>query len=341
MKSWLRRGRDAESMGTPRLFGAPIERCPTQTFASLVLGEIVAGGGLAMEGIFRVPGAALRIGAAESLFEAGEVDDPRDPKLAALGLSAHDWASLFTRWLRQLPVPLVPPQLYEAAVEIGRAGMHASIDELNSLFRALPNAHRAVVMELLRFVRAVDPVTSKMSKDNFAVVFAPSLLRHPDLATAAKNAAFEANFAKILFEKLEIPSQDAASSDADQGRSNDQATEFGAKQLRKSSVQWEAHTNIDAARTSPPANSTKGADAWTALVKHSYKPLAGERDRLEVMVGEWLVVPYPSVSTEDWVFLQQKEPRTVDRPSSDKKSESFGWVPRNHVSLLAPGPGAE
>ena len=239
MKGWLSGAADSlsnhlhdhfghDSVGTDsqhaRLFGAPLEASRPAGFLPLVLGRLEELGALRAEGIFRVPGEATRIGMAQQLFDIGEVADPLDAAVAEL--SAYDWASLLTRWLRQLPVPLIPPALYDQAVELGgcdgrsvetsqfaarsvrmacqnfgtarsrwaeeqlcavpRAAAGLQLDALCGLFAALPVAHRAALGSLVGFARRLEPAATRMEPHALATVFAPSLLRHPDLLTAAK-----------------------------------------------------------------------------------------------------------------------------------------------------------
>ncbi len=161
------------------------------------------------EGVFRVPGDTALLTAVAEQFESGDLVDASDPRCAHV--SVYDWANLLTRWMRQLAEPLVPnDHRYEAAVELGRAQLQEGWGEISDahtlraqeLLDSLPIAHKAIILRLVRFLRHLDTACTGMSFAALAVVFAPSLMRHPVLTTAVANAHAEAAFLQLLLTAL-------------------------------------------------------------------------------------------------------------------------------------------
>jgi hypothetical protein len=148
---------------------------------------ILALGGARAEGLFRVPGdadavAALRVQLERGTYTLGALDDPHVP------------ASLLKLWLRELREPLVPAELYDAAVA-GARDPAACI----SLVRRLPTAHRRVVLFVVSFLQLfLDEKTqaaTKMTPVNLALVMAPNLLRctSESMAVVFTNAQYVAS----------------------------------------------------------------------------------------------------------------------------------------------------
>lgn len=61
----------------------------------------------------------------------------------------------------------------------------AVVSGIAALLERLPALHKRVVFQLCEFLSRVDPVASKMTPENLAIVFAPCILRHADLHVRA------------------------------------------------------------------------------------------------------------------------------------------------------------
>ena len=177
------------------------------------------------EGIFRVPGDAVLLKEVAELFEAGELTAASDPRCAQL--EVYDWANLLTRWLRQLAEPLVPNgELYDHAVKLGNLQLMEGFwnqisdeqaEAAQALIGSLPVAHKAIVLRLVRFLRHLDPALTQMTPAALSVVFAPSLLRHPELMTAAANSRAEAAFLQLLLTALpDMPGEEVPESEEEE-----------------------------------------------------------------------------------------------------------------------------
>eukprot|EP01045_Picozoa_sp_COSAG04_P027165 COSAG04_NODE_3921_length_2420_cov_736.458854_1_plen_581_part_10 len=191
-------------------------------FLDSVLARLAALGAAATEGIFRVPADATELKAVAEMFESDELTLATDPRCAALDV--FHWSNLLTRWLRQLAEPLITAELYDTCVELGSEqltaddeGRGAVTDDLAEhaaqIVAALPAAHRAIIVRLIRFLRSLDPFVTKMTTAALSVVFAPSLLRHPDLMTAAQNFRAEAAFTQLLLSALPIAPEPVSESE--------------------------------------------------------------------------------------------------------------------------------
>lgn len=157
--------------------------------------------GFDQTGIFRI---SCTTSARESLrdqFEKGDyVVQSNDP---------HVPAGLLKEWLRELVEPVVPAQLYQNCVTLGRQENLKPTDPgLLRVLKALPSINFAVLkflVELMRDIAAKEDV-NKMSPHNLGVVFSPSVLRAPVtqemLAENQQELMQEAQFACGFLVKL-------------------------------------------------------------------------------------------------------------------------------------------
>jgi len=141
--------------------------------------------GPSTEGIFRISANASEIAHLKKQFDSGIYQltgAPSDMKLNA--------SSLLKMWLRELPSPLIPVQLYDACI--------ADPDNGSAILPRLPVLHRLVLTRLIHFLQVfVQPeyvACSRMGAANLAVVFAPALLRCPSEDLALLNSNQEQSF---------------------------------------------------------------------------------------------------------------------------------------------------
>lgn len=191
---------------------------------------ILALGGLASEGIFRVPGDGDLVAELKSRIDRGHYrlvsqHFERDDVYSTDGQEdmddPHVAASLFKQWLRELAVPLIPEDLYNAALSASKS----TPDSLAFVAR-LPVIHRRVLVHVISFIQlfldAKVIAETKMTPQNLgesgpaaglepldeltaALVLAPNILRTTSnhLETVFTNASFESSFVLRLLEHLE------------------------------------------------------------------------------------------------------------------------------------------
>jgi hypothetical protein len=122
------------------------------------------------EGIFRLTG---RMKTVDEM--AAELDMGGDP-IPAAGL--HELASLFKRWFRDLPEPVLPRERMSG---LSKACQDETFVDFAS---KLPKAHSNVLMFLIGFLQRMvraEAVTLMRAK-NLAICFAPSVIHFEHLA---------------------------------------------------------------------------------------------------------------------------------------------------------------
>ncbi|XP_033960405.1 unconventional myosin-IXb isoform X1 [Pseudochaenichthys georgianus] len=133
--------------------------------------------GLYTEGIYRKSGSTCRARELHQILET----DPEGPNLDNYPI--HTITGLLKRWLRELPDPLMTFSLYNDflhAVELPEKAeriraVYQKIDEL-------PPANYSTLERLIfHLVRVAKEEENKMSTSSLAIVFAPCILRSPDV----------------------------------------------------------------------------------------------------------------------------------------------------------------
>eukprot|EP01132_Coremiostelium_polycephalum_P001322 gene1322-1668_t len=155
---------------------------------------IVSLNGCTAEGIFRLtatPSELTRM--KKQLNDLDFTMNTSDP---------HVLAGLLKLWLRELPEPIIPSEIYYDCLK-----SRHSKDDSFKMVDQLPELHQQVLIFLLQFLKDVsDPsyaIKSKMDIDNIAMVFAPGLLRCPTNDTnMLLNSQYEIEFIKNLIESV-------------------------------------------------------------------------------------------------------------------------------------------
>ncbi|EFA80514.1 RhoGAP domain-containing protein [Heterostelium album PN500] len=134
---------------------------------TVVLDKIVELEGLETEGIFRINGNMREVDAiASEGFDPDDEDSQR--------YSVHTWASLLKKWIRELPTPLIPRQLYKRFTECeSPLEMKLLLDEVEC-----PTTLAVIDTLGMFFGRLLQPdsvAKTKMDIDNIAKVLTPTL----------------------------------------------------------------------------------------------------------------------------------------------------------------------
>ncbi|XP_033111812.1 N-chimaerin-like isoform X2 [Anneissia japonica] len=139
--------------------------------------------GLDMEGIYRVPGMLDDVDYIQHSFDNDNENakiGPHDvPDINAL-------AGALKLFLRQLPIPLIPFELYEKFMNAARiTDEHERFDSIYNATKELHSiklAHYQTLKCVTEHLRRVShhQEKNKMSVENIAIVFGPTIFRSPD-----------------------------------------------------------------------------------------------------------------------------------------------------------------
>ncbi|CAB3408007.1 unnamed protein product [Caenorhabditis bovis] len=147
-------------------------------------------GGRRTEGLFRVAGDPEQLATAR-----GQLDGWLAPKMH----DANVPAGLLKFWLRQLPVPLIPPNMYQRA--LAAADNPAEAVRIVDL---LPEINRLVLVKVIALLQDLSReevvARTKMDTSNLAMVIAPNILRceSEDPRVIFENTRREMSFMKTL-----------------------------------------------------------------------------------------------------------------------------------------------
>eukprot|EP01105_Mastigella_eilhardi_P026545 TRINITY_DN772_c1_g1_i5.p1 TRINITY_DN772_c1_g1~~TRINITY_DN772_c1_g1_i5.p1 ORF type:complete len:862 (-),score=218.77 TRINITY_DN772_c1_g1_i5:1022-3286(-) len=154
---------------------------------------IIARGGKEAQGIFRISGSASEVEEIKIDLNLGNFKLPSEP---------NNIASLFKLWLRALPEPLIPPNLYAPCLELPPP---------DTIFSQLPELNKKAVGYIVAMLKQFsDPSVvqqTSMGVDNLAAIFGPCLLRCPyeDLTESLVAAENEKKFVANLITDLILP----------------------------------------------------------------------------------------------------------------------------------------
>ncbi|KAJ7455241.1 Rho GTPase activation protein [Mycena galericulata] len=134
-------------------------------------------------GTFRVNGSNKRMRDLQALFET----PPRYGKSLDWkqeSYTTHDVASVFRRYLTQMPEPVIPHDMYHAVRDV-LAKQPFNQDEViatyKRLIRAMPRANQYLLLYVLDLLSVFARKSDKnlMTATNLAVIFRPGLISHP------------------------------------------------------------------------------------------------------------------------------------------------------------------
>lgn len=148
------------------------------------------------DGIFRLSGSLPSMDRIKARLNVGDYVVPRD---------VHDASGVFKFILRSLPQPLVPTELYEAAID--------EPETSHAVFAQIPEPNRTIAGFVVRFIHdyflapeIVD--VTLMTPDNLATVLFPCLIRNPssDLMEIMRHVEQEKTWMRKCFTSLDVSS---------------------------------------------------------------------------------------------------------------------------------------
>ena len=126
----------------------------------------------------RLPGRSTLIRSLREQFDCG-----RHPRFSLPQTDIHSVASLLKQFLRELPEPIVPFQLYERVIQICTRDMHTDPDAalrcLSDVLRAMPWPHCNLLRYVCAFLHTIseDAGVNKMTAMNLATIFMHCFIR--------------------------------------------------------------------------------------------------------------------------------------------------------------------
>ncbi len=190
------------------IFKATLERCmalqeesyPALTMPRIVpflIAKVKERGGYLTEGIFRISFQKEALNEMRKQFDSGNYE--------VTSSSPHAPAALLKEWLRDLYDALVPTDLYPEAIKAAKVMGDIAPASLKAIYDRLEPVNQSVLRELALMAKAISSpeyhAVNRMTMENVAIVFAPSMLRNPseDPLELLQNTKFETRFTAAFF----------------------------------------------------------------------------------------------------------------------------------------------
>jgi hypothetical protein len=155
--------------------------------------------GTEIEGIFRISCDVAELLALREGMQYGN--------FPFLPSNAHVAAALLKKWLRELENPLIPAELYEQCILLGKMEL-PEVEGIIDLLDNLNPINFIIMRELIALWKDISSESkvgkTKMSPEGLAIVFSPTILRCPDQdpAKVLQNTVFETKFVEHLINVL-------------------------------------------------------------------------------------------------------------------------------------------
>uniref|UniRef100_A0A182LSN8 Rho-GAP domain-containing protein n=1 Tax=Anopheles culicifacies TaxID=139723 RepID=A0A182LSN8_9DIPT len=183
----------------------PLQQCPVSEenpYVPLVLAKctgIVESKGLGVVGIYRIPGNTAAITQLTETINRG-LDEAalRDPRWDDVNVVS----SLLKSFIRNLPEPLLPNELYGGFIAADKMTGQRRLLELRQLLRRVPPMNYETLKHLMRHLHRVSThnEVNLMDPRNLAIVFGPSVVRsaNESLETAVKDMRHQCQIVEVL-----------------------------------------------------------------------------------------------------------------------------------------------
>mmetsp|Transcript_7034 Transcript_7034/g.14284 ORF Transcript_7034/g.14284 Transcript_7034/m.14284 type:complete len:606 (+) Transcript_7034:85-1902(+) len=141
--------------------------------------------GLESEGLFRVAGLQDSVDDLLKHFEENEKhqeDLLETDEECKMEVTVPNVASLLKLWLRNLPTSLIPEKSYRAITKVAQKGKKELLSVVEKEMEEWGAEHIEVLAILLAFLFKIasNSEVNKMTSENLAIVFAPTILRPPE-----------------------------------------------------------------------------------------------------------------------------------------------------------------
>jgi phosphoinositide-3-kinase regulatory subunit len=162
--------------------------------------EAVESRGISMEGIYRVSPALALVNKLRAAFD-------KDPEAVDMYMAEpHVFSATLKLYLRELPIPIMTYDLYDDFIEAGKAsGYDAVFSGVEPLLERLPRHHRSTLDTILKHLARVATYEpqNKMSIQNLALIFGPTLIRPPpeNISELVSNSEVHCKIVQVLMVK--------------------------------------------------------------------------------------------------------------------------------------------
>lgn len=159
---------------------------------------------LRAEGIFRISGDSVRIQMLKTNFDNGNYH-----QILSDWKDYHSVAGLLKMFLRELPEPIFPFELYDSFISSQmRPEPSQQLAGIWELLKGFPVAHKRMLRRLIEFLLEVVKYSdeNKMTTSSLAIVFAPNLLRPKSANTFQfiNDARFINSIVRSILEQYEL-----------------------------------------------------------------------------------------------------------------------------------------
>ncbi|KAG0077963.1 hypothetical protein BGZ90_006195 [Linnemannia elongata] len=218
--------------------------------------EAVDERGLEVEGIYRRSGMAAEARQLVQAYDIGMQPDLMDTEIYQDICSI---TSVLKQYLRSLPEPLIPYDLYAEFMEaISLPQNDAKIQTFKDLMDRMPVAHYAtlkVLLEHLNRVTQKDKI-NLMNAKNLSVVFGPTLMRNPDPSREIMDMTFKnLTIEFFIVHTSELFAQDSPPSTNSSGGTNTERLSSSSNHERPSTS-----SSSTSASNGPPTSGRAGVN---------------------------------------------------------------------------------
>lgn len=218
--------------------------------------EAVDERGLEVEGIYRRSGMAAEARQLVQAYDIGMQPDLMDTEIYQDICSI---TSVLKQYLRSLPEPLIPYDLYAEFMEaISLPQNDAKIQTFKDLMDRMPVAHYAtlkVLLEHLNRVTQKDKI-NLMNAKNLSVVFGPTLMRNPDPSREIMDMTFKnLTIEFFIVHTSELFAQDSPPSTSSSGGTNTERLSSSSNHERPSTS-----SSSTSASNGPPTSGRAGVN---------------------------------------------------------------------------------
>jgi len=159
--------------------------------------------GLNAEGLFRVCGSQAVIDRYKDAFDTGtnvEFEANED---------VHSVSGVLKLWIRELPTPLLTPELYDefiAAVRSDSDSVETQISKIKATVAKLPQVNKYLLQHLISFLVLITAHSNenKMTCENLSIVFGPSVLWKPSTSDFLAQASSAFNDQKLVLTVVQL-----------------------------------------------------------------------------------------------------------------------------------------
>ncbi|KAH8831440.1 Rho GTPase activation protein [Flagelloscypha sp. PMI_526] len=210
-----------------------------------------------IEGVFRVPGSGKRMRELQLQFEL----PPRYGKQidwAKETYTPHDVASVFRRFLTQMPEPVIPLRFYDdfrSTIRDHQDNPEQVINVYKQLIRSMPPPNQWLLLYILDLLSVFAKKSDKnrMTAQNLAVIFRPGIISHPNHEMSPQDHGLSQKALEFLIAEQDYFMLETAVSPPSQVASSSMSALPGSSTVRNSAKTEDGRNLV----TPPPATDAK------------------------------------------------------------------------------------